>query len=225
MSDPTARAIGDDSELIRRFDSPEPSRPKMTMGGYEALGLEFLLYALQSPINIGIILRVAEVYQFKVSVVDSHGVLDDPQKRYTIEDFACGAISRRALERLDPLTSFRKRGGRRLVATSIGPNALPLSQFCFRSGDVIALGNEYDGLPDELVAGADILLHIPTPAAWLPKDRSHSPIDPVRTASVSRQGQPSLNVAITAGILACAAYSQWLAKPEPETVAAAMSGH
>jgi len=112
-----------------------------------------------------------------------------------------------------------------LVATSIGPNALPLLQFDFRSGDVIALGNEYDGLPDDLVASADVLLHIPTPAAWLPKERSHSPIDPVRTASVSRQGQPSLNVAITAGILASAAYGQWLAKPERETAPAAMSGY
>jgi tRNA G18 (ribose-2'-O)-methylase SpoU len=180
---------------------------------YETLGLEFLLYGVQSPVNIGMILRVAEVYQFKVSILDLHGVLKDRQKLDSLEDFACGAISRRGLHRLDdPAMVRRLRSGRRLIATSIGPDAVPLPQFPFAMGDLVVLGNEYDGLPDDILAGADARLHIPSPPAWLPKERSHSPIDPSRTAPVNRDGQPSLNVAMTAGVVCYAAYASWLAQ-------------
>src|SRR5215204_4067877 len=49
-------------------------------------GLELLLYGLQSPINIGMILRVAETYQFRVSIYDRHRVLEDAVKFGTIKD-------------------------------------------------------------------------------------------------------------------------------------------
>jgi tRNA G18 (ribose-2'-O)-methylase SpoU len=185
-----------------------------------------LLYGLQSPINIGMILRTAEVYQFKVSILDLAGVLVDPEKLKTVEDFACGALSRQVLHHLgDHSAMLRLLRGRRLIATAIAPNPLPLSDFHFRPGDLIALGNEYDGLPDEVVASAAALLHVPTPALWLPKQRSHSPIDPVRTAPVAREGQPCLNVAVTAGILCYAAYAAWLAKQGPERKSSATAGH
>ena len=193
---------------------------------YAALGLEFLLYELQSPINIGAILRIAEVYQFKVSILDPHGVLNDPEKLSRMKDFACGAFSRRTLQRLEGASALaRLRSERRMIATSIGRNTVSLANFRFAPGDLIVLGNEYDGLPDEVVAGADALLHVPTPPAWLPKERSHSPIDPAQIAPVSRDGQPSLNVGMTAGILCYAAYAEWLAKQRSSTSSSATVDH
>jgi tRNA G18 (ribose-2'-O)-methylase SpoU len=196
-------------------DSSIPMRSAVSLdpaGSCAGLGLELVLFGLQSPVNIGIILRVAEVFQFKVSILDPYRVLDDPHKLSTIQDFACGAMSRRGVERVDDLSALeRLRCGRRFIATSIGRNAQALSNFHFLPGDLVALGNEYDGLPDEVIASADSLLHIPTPAVWIPKEKSHSPIDPDRTAPVARDGQPSLNVAVTAGILCYAAYGEWLA--------------
>ena len=53
-------------------------------------GLEFLLYGLQSPINIGMILRVAETYRFHVAIYDPFCLLDHPDKLRTISDFSCG---------------------------------------------------------------------------------------------------------------------------------------
>lgn len=221
MNDPTPRKSDDSSGRGRHFGFQETAEVKPS-NGYEALGLELLLYELQSPINIGMILRIAEVYRFKTSILDPRGVLDDPAKLGTTEDFACGAMSRRALPRLEDAAALaRLRSGRRLIATSIGRNALSLSNFRFAAGDLIVLGNEYDGLPDEVVASADALLHVPTPPAWLPKERSHSPIDPARTAPVSRDGQPSLNVSMTAGILCYAAYADWLTRQGSKTVSAA----
>jgi tRNA G18 (ribose-2'-O)-methylase SpoU len=172
------------------------------------------------------ILRTAEVYQFKVSILDLAGVLDDPEKLKTVEDFACGALSRQVLHRVEDHSALlRLQRGRRLIATALAPNPLPLSDFHFAPGDLIALGNEYEGLPNEVVASAAALLHVPTPALWLPKARSHSPIDPARTAPVAREGQPCLNVAVTAGILCYAAYVEGLAKHGPERMSSAPAGH
>ncbi|MFI5337998.1 MAG: TrmH family RNA methyltransferase, partial [Opitutales bacterium] len=114
--------------------------------GFEALGLELLLYGLQSPVNIGMILRSAEAFQFGVSILDQYGVLVDVAKLSTLQDFACGALARRGLHRLDgPAALAEHRRGRRLIATSIGPNALSLVSLPFLPGDLIVLGNEYDG--------------------------------------------------------------------------------
>jgi tRNA G18 (ribose-2'-O)-methylase SpoU len=173
----------------------------------DAHKLELLLYGLQSPINIGMILRVAETYQFRVSIYDRFRVLDDPERLRTIADFACGAVSRRGYQTLvDEPSPALARHGKRLVATSIVPSGYMLPDFDFRAGDVFALGNEYDGLPDAFVMRADTLLHIPMPVVWTPKPQSDKPIDPTRTAAVTRDGQPNLNVAMTAGIVCYAAY-------------------
>ena len=82
--------------------------------------------------------------------------------------------------------------------------------FPFFPGDLIVMGNEYDGLPDELVAGRMPCCTCPRLRPGCPRS-SHSPIDPSRTAPVARDGTPSLNVAMTAGIICYAAYAGWLA--------------
>ena len=176
-------------------------------------GLELLLYGLQSPINIGMILRVAETYQFRVSIYDRHRALENPEKFGTIKDFACGAVARwgyRTIEDDAALTQALQ--GRRLVATSIERNTSSLPSHRFQTGDVFALGNEYDGLPDDLVARANEILNIPMPQVWTPKPKSLNPIDPTRTASVARDGQPYLYVAMSAGIICYAAFADWLTR-------------
>jgi tRNA G18 (ribose-2'-O)-methylase SpoU len=190
------------------------ARPLATCAGGER-GLEFLLYGLQSPINIGMILRIAETYQFRVSIYDKPRVLEDPDKFRTVKDFACGAVERRGFRSIRDEAGLRQiLQGRRLVATSIerGATSLPNYQFC--PGDTFSLGNEYDGLPEQVIAQADAVLNIPMPLVWTPKPKSLSPIDPGRTTSVARDGQPNLNVAMSAGIICYTAYADWLASDE-----------
>lgn len=188
-----------------------------TSNGYSTLGCELLLYALQSPINIGIILRVAEAFQFRVSIFDLHRVLDNEEKLATIRDFSCGALSRRAFDRITDANGLAElRKCRRLIATSITSHAVPLTDFKFAPGDILALGNEYDGLPGHLEADADCLVRVPMPPGWMPKEMSYSPIDPSRTTPVAHDGQPSLNVAVTAGIICYAAFAHWSVKKELE---------
>jgi tRNA G18 (ribose-2'-O)-methylase SpoU len=178
---------------------------------YSELGLELLLFSVQSPTNIGLIMRVAEAYCFTVSIFDPHRVLGDPEKLKTIEDFACGSLPRRSFVLLsDQAAVERRRAGRRLIVTSILPGACSLPTFRFQAGDIIALGNEYDGLPDELSRKADLKLHIPMPKTWIPKPASWYPIDPTRNA-VAHEGTPNLNVAMSAGIICYSAYTSWTA--------------
>jgi len=178
---------------------------------FTALQLQLILVGLQSPINIGLILRLAEAYSFSVNSIDSDRVFNDPGKMSTVSDFACGALLRRGLHRLESMESLTQlRRGRRLIATAIGENTMPLTGFQFQPGDLVALGNEYDGLSDKFVREADVVIQVPTPPVWMPKEPSNQPIDPQRKAPVARDGEPSLNVAVTAGIVCYAAYAQWL---------------
>lgn len=183
-----------------------------SVGDYAALQLQLILVGLQSPINIGLILRLAEAYRFSVNIIDSDRVLNDSGKMSTVSDFACGALTRRGLNRLESSEALTQlRAGRRLIATAIGENTVPLTGFEFQPGDLIALGNEYDGLSDTFVREADVVIQVPTPPVWMPKEQSKLPIDPLRKAPVARDGEPSLNVAVTGGIVCYAAYAQWLA--------------
>src|SRR5262249_24352316 len=152
----------------------------------QELPLELLLFGVQSPINIGMSLRVAETYGFGVTIFDRHGVLDDPEKLKTIEDFSCGSLSRRGVAHLSKEAELSRHcAGRRIIVTSILPGACALPGLRFQPRDIIVLGNEYDGIPGSFLATADLQLHIPMPHIWTPKPTSWYPIDPTRTAPVS----------------------------------------
>lgn len=162
-------------------------------------GLTLLLYELRSPINIGMILRVAETYGIRVEIAASQSILADTEKAKTISDFACGALQRKGYGEIASLPDTTQ--GRRLIATSIEDDSVELPAFNFRHGDIVLLGNEYDGLPAEVFRASTARLKIPMADVWTPKPQSHNPIDSQRAAPVSRDGMPNLNVAMAAGII------------------------
>jgi tRNA G18 (ribose-2'-O)-methylase SpoU len=169
-------------------------------------GIRLLLWDIRSPVNFGMLLRVAETYRAPIAAFGAEHSLSA-----TARDFACGALERVGYTEIDNLSSLRTwQGKSRLVATSIERSSASLADFRFLPGDVVALGNEYDGLPPELERGADSKLRIPMADVWTPKPRSSSPIDPGRTAPVARDGSPNLNVAMAGAIICYAAHTQAL---------------
>lgn len=168
-------------------------------------GPTLLLVDLASPINIGMILRVAESFACPVAIAGSARVLDDPEKMRVVHDFACGALARRGFRHLPlaEIPAFARTG--RFLATTIVPGGLILDEYRSEPSDIVALGNEYDGLPAEVASRADIPLRIPMPDIPVPKPPSFSPIEPGRQ-TVARDGTPNLNVAMAAGIIAFHAY-------------------
>ncbi|MGP9820339.1 TrmH family RNA methyltransferase [Salinarimonas sp. NSM] len=179
-----------------------------TWGGRNGVtGIRILLVGVRSPINTGMILRVAETYEADVALTGADDVLDDPVRLQTIRDFSCGALERRGFTRLAGLEAARAWIGEgRLVATTIAADAVELPAFAFRPGDVIAFGSEYDGLDPAFAAAADVALTIPMPDVFTPKPPTANPIDPGRTAPPSNDGRPNLNVAMSVGIACYAAY-------------------
>jgi tRNA G18 (ribose-2'-O)-methylase SpoU len=173
-----------------------------------------LLYDLRSPINIGMILRLAETFQLRVSIFDPAHVLRDAARLQTISDFACGALQRRPPRMLPGAAQLRQlRRGVRLIATAIEGGASTLPEFAWRHTDILVLGNEYDGLPADLVASAEARVHIPMPDGYVPKPRSRAPIDPTRVGPVANDGMPNLNVAVAAGILCYTRYMATVSAP------------
>jgi tRNA G18 (ribose-2'-O)-methylase SpoU len=167
-------------------------------------GIRLLLWGIQSPINFGMLLRVAETYRVPIAAVGAEHVVSS-----TTSDFACGALQRVGFASLaDSAAVHAWRGPGRLIATSIERDATALPEFQFEPGDVVALGNEYDGLPATLEQNADHRIVIPMADVWTPKPRSASPIDPTGVAAVARVGQPNLNVAMAGGIVCYQAYVQ-----------------
>jgi tRNA G18 (ribose-2'-O)-methylase SpoU len=169
----------------RRTRTRPAALPKANVGAGNG-GL--LLYDLRSPINIGMILRLAETFQLQVSIFDPALVLRDEARLNTISDFACGALQRRPPRMLVGSVQLRKlRRGVRLVATTIEGKASALPEFAWRHTDILVLGNEYDGLPADLVASAEARLHIPMPDRYVPKPKSLALIDPTRVAPVRQR--------------------------------------
>ena len=107
-----------------------------------------LLWGLQSPINIGMLLRVAEVYQKKVYIIDTFSVFGRPAAQQTISDFAVGALGRNPPVFLpgQSIASIAAIVAGRLIVSTSGSDAESATKFKWKSSDCIILGNEYDGL-------------------------------------------------------------------------------
>lgn len=164
--------------------------------------MTLLLHSVQSPINTGMVLRVAETFEIRVALVGAEGLLGDPARCQTMSDFACGALQRKGVAAFDRFGAvIAAAGRRRIVATSILPGTSELPDFKFQAGDIVVLGNEYDGLPADVAAAATCALRIPMAEVWTPKPPSASPIDPARAGRVTHDGMPNLNVAMAAGII------------------------
>jgi len=170
-------------------------------------GVRLLLVGLRSPINVGMILRVAETYRAPVATLDCDAVLGNATNIATVSDFACGALQRFGFTRLGAFEDLRQwLKGSRLIATTIAKAAVRLPDFTFTSGDVIAFGSEYDGLDERVLSRADSLVTIPMADVWTPKPKSSRPIDPARASPPSNDGRPNLNVAISVGIVCYTAF-------------------
>jgi len=166
-----------------------------------------VMYALQSPVNIGMILRVAEVYGKQVLFFDRYRVLSDRVSRYVISDFSTGALDRidvSVVSSMEQLFSILQN--KRIVCTSLNDEAKNICNMSWAYSDVVVLGNEYDGLPRELVSLSNVQVNIPMPVGFYPKHYSYSPIDRSRAVPPANNGRPSLNVATVAAILCCHSY-------------------
>jgi tRNA (cytidine/uridine-2'-O-)-methyltransferase len=135
------------------------------------------LFQPDIPQNAGTMLRMAACLGVPVEIVEPAGfdVSDRNLRRAGLDYLGSVTINRHASWRA--FEEWRRREGLRLVlATTKG--ALPYASFAFGQDDLILLGRESAGVPDEVHAAADARVVVPM-----------------------REGLRSLNVAVAAAMI------------------------
>lgn len=169
--------------------------------------MHIVLCGLQSPINIGMILRSAEAYANTVTIVDTFKVLENRTSVETLSDFASGAFQRTPPRVMPDYSEIRSEGGRLVLATATG-RAVPMTRFIWRSDDILLIGNEYSGVPPLLAESAEVSVRIEMPQVFAPKPPSISPIDPSRVSQIENASESALNVAVAASALIIDAHAK-----------------
>jgi tRNA (cytidine/uridine-2'-O-)-methyltransferase len=146
--------------------------------------LRIALYQPDIPGNTGTILRLAACLGLSVDVIEPAGfdLSDRNLKRAGMDYIASVALTRHVnWERFE---AWRAESGRRLVLASTKA-ALPYTRFAFRPDDILLFGRESAGVPDHVHERADGRVLIPM-----------------------AEGQRSLNIAISAAMIAGEAIRQ-----------------
>ncbi len=134
--------------------------------------IDLLLHAPQYRPNLSSMIRTAEFYGLKtVYIFDAHGLLDPPKNKKGRADmnhmarvWTAGAVDHIAIEKVPDVPEFlrkKKLEGRRILGTLVSEEADILAGFDFRESDLIIMGNERDGLPEEVISALDHGLYIP----------------------------------------------------------------
>jgi tRNA (cytidine/uridine-2'-O-)-methyltransferase len=118
------------------------------------------LYQPDIPQNTGTMLRLAACLGVAVEIVEPAGfdVSDRNLRRAGLDYLDRVAITRHASWRA--FAEWRARAGARLVLATTRA-ALPYTEFAFSPDDVILVGRESAGVPDEVHAAADARVVIP----------------------------------------------------------------
>jgi tRNA (cytidine/uridine-2'-O-)-methyltransferase len=118
------------------------------------------LYQPDIPQNTGTMLRLAACLGVAVEIVEPAGfdVSDRNLRRAGMDYLERAGVTRHVSWRA--FAEWRAAAGARLVlATTRG--ALPYADFAYRPGDVILMGRESAGVPDEVHEAADARVLIP----------------------------------------------------------------
>lgn len=139
--------------------------------------LRLALYQPDIPQNAGTMIRMAACLSLAVDIVEpaAFDVSDRHFRRAGMDYLERAAIARH--DGFATFESWRRSAGRRLILAETD-GATAHVDFAFRAGDIVMVGRESAGVPREVHAAADAVVHVPM-----------------------RAGLRSLNVAVAAAIV------------------------
>lgn len=123
--------------------------------------LRLALYQPDIPQNAGTLIRLSACLGIALDVIEPCGFLwDEKRMRRAGMDY----VDHARVTRHESYGVFRQNlaGSRLVLLTTAG--GVRLDGFSFQPGDVIMVGRESAGVPDEVAAQADIRLRIPMAA-------------------------------------------------------------
>lgn len=133
------------------------------------MSVNLLLHSPQYRPNLSSMIRSAEFYGLKtVYIVDSNNLLRPPSEskkaRAEMEKMArvwtAGAIEFVEIVKVEDLPVFLKTYTGRKVATLVDEKAGQLNGFQFEEGDLLIMGSEKEGLPEEVLPLIDHAVYI-----------------------------------------------------------------
>lgn len=114
------------------------------------------LYDLQDPGNVGTLIRTADAFDFnKIVLSNSCDIYNPKVVRSTM-----GSLFRSCFVKCEDFEKFLDSVSIRTYATVIKKDAVSLSKLTLNNGAMLILGNEANGLPDNIVKKCDVQLTI-----------------------------------------------------------------
>ena len=131
--------------------------------------MKILLYAPEYRPNLSNMIRSAEFFGYKeIFIYDKNALLDPPNNKVSRGDmehlarvWTAGAIEFMEIKKVEHIDSFLSDHPGRKIATIIDPKAKHLVDFQFEKEDLLILGPEKEGLPEDVVQTADQCVFIP----------------------------------------------------------------
>ena len=149
-----------------------------------SIDLRIALFQPDIPGNTGTIIRTAACFGLGVDIIEPAGFdLSDRALKRSGMDYVEQAVLTRYLN-WEAFEASRKEAGRRLVLATTKAST-PYASFKFEPGDILLFGRESSGVPDYVHKAANARIIIPLV-----------------------EGRRSLNLAVSAGIIAAEALRQ-----------------
>lgn len=125
--------------------------------------MRLALYQPDIPQNLGAAIRLATSLEVALDIIEPCGFpLNDKAIRRAAMDYGlCAKVSHHA--GWADFLAFVRTGGHRLLLFTTRA-ALPYCDFVYQTGDILLMGRESAGAPDEVHAEADHSLFIPISA-------------------------------------------------------------
>ena len=122
------------------------------------------LASVRDPSNLGAILRSAAAFGCQRIVMSADCA--DPYSQRCVRA-AMGALFRLRLTRTEDLAAAvgaYREAGRRVLAAELAPRAISLGESAFTSRDIVIIGNEGHGIPEDVSSACDGSIFIPISA-------------------------------------------------------------
>ena len=131
--------------------------------------MNILFYAPEYRPNLSNMIRSAEFFGFqKVFLFDKNGLLDPPSNKVSRADmkhiarkWSAGALDHIEIKKIDNPKQFIHDYAGRTLATELNPEAEKLQTFGFHANDLIIMGSEKEGLPQDILSVCDHALYLP----------------------------------------------------------------
>lgn len=131
--------------------------------------MNVLLYGPEYRPNLSNMIRSVEFFGFnQIFIYDINGLLDPPNNKVSRANmnhlarvWTAGAIEHIQIHKIENIDLFLSEYAGRIIGTLVNPESTHLANFQFEANDLLIMGPEKAGLPDDMINQCDQHLFIP----------------------------------------------------------------